>query len=128
MKLLLDTCTALWIAADAPELTPEVRRQYEDEANEVFLSVVSVWEICVKHALGKLPLPRPPEVLIPELRRKGQIESLPLDELATLQLSRLPALHRDPFDRVLVCQAIAAGMTLVTPDEDIRRYPVLTLW
>jgi len=82
----------------------------------------------LKYALGKLPLPRTPDVLVPELRRKGHIEGLPLDEAAALQLFRLPPLHRDPFDRMLVCQAIAGGMVILTPDPDIRRYPVRTAW
>ncbi len=128
MNLLLDTCTALWAAVDAPELSGEARRLFENADNEVYLSAVSVWEISLKYALGKLPLPRAPDVLVPELRRKGRIEALPLDEAAALQLFRLPPLHRDPFDRMLVCQAIAGGMVILTPDPDIRRYPVRTAW
>lgn len=128
MKVLLDTCTALWIAMEAPELSPVARDLYEDTANEVFLSSVSAWEICLKHGLGRLALPQTPDVLIPEMRRRGRIEALPLSEAAALHLLRLPRLHRDPFDRMLVCQAIAGGMTILTPDEDVRRYPVSTAW
>ena len=128
MKVLLDTCTALWIALDSPELSKRARALFEDPDNAVFLSVVSAWEISVKFSLGRLPLPEAPDTWIPRLRERGRIESLPLEERAALQLARLPALHRDPFDRMLICQAIVEGMTIVTPDGDIRRYPVPTTW
>ncbi|HUF82656.1 MAG TPA: type II toxin-antitoxin system VapC family toxin, partial [Burkholderiales bacterium] len=70
----------------------------------------------------------PPQQFIPEQRRAHGIETLPLDEDAVLQLSRLPAIHKDPFDRMLICQAIAHGMVILTPDPLIGRYPVRTLW
>ena len=97
-------------------------------ANDVFLSAVSAWEIAVKHALGKLPLPDPPSRYVPKQRASRGIAPLPLDEDAALHLSLLPELHRDPFDRMLICQALAAGMLIVTPDPEIARYPVRTLW
>jgi len=128
VKVLLDTCTALWIAIDEPQLSGTAKEIVQDPGNDVFLSVVSTWEISLKYALGRLPLPESPDVLVPEIRRSGRILSLPLEEPATLQLPRLPALHRDPFDRMLICQAIAGGMTIVTPDDTIRRYPVSSAW
>lgn len=99
-----------------------------DAANDVYLSSVSSWEICTKHSLGRLPLPETPEEFIPEQRERHGIESLPLDEEATLQLPRLPQLHRDPFDRMLVCQAIVHGLAIATPDRDLRRYPIRLVW
>jgi PIN domain nuclease of toxin-antitoxin system len=99
-----------------------------DPANEVYLSSVSAWEIVVKHALGKLPLPEPPERYVPAQRQMRGIESWPVDEEASLHLHRLPPVHRDPFDRMMICQALTGGFTLVTPDEIISRYPVRTLW
>lgn len=128
MRLLLDTVAFLWIAGDAPELPESARARFTDPGNEVFLSAVSAWEIAVKHALGKLPLPGPPGDVVPELRQAHGIEPLPLAEEAALHLDRLPPLHRDPFDRMLVCQAIVHGLAILTPDEAIRRYPVRTLW
>jgi PIN domain nuclease of toxin-antitoxin system len=89
---------------------------------------VSVWEILVKHRAGKLPLPEPPEQLIPAARRLRGIEALPLDEEAALHGSRLPMLHRDPFDRLLIAQTIAHSLTIVTPDPLIAQYPVRILW
>ena len=128
MRILLDTCTFLWIIGDAPELSNRARELFIDPANDVFLSAVSAWEISVKHGLGRLPLPEPPEKFIPFQRERHGIETLPLEEEATLYLNRLPPSHRDPFDRMLICQAIVHGMVILTPDELITQYPVRSLW
>ncbi len=128
MKILLDTCTFLWIITDAPELSESARLLFVDPANEIYLSAVSAWEIAVKHALGRLPLPEPPERFIPARRKQHGIEPLPLEEEATLHLTRLPPYHQDPFDRMLVCQAVVHGMVLLTPDELILQYSVRTTW
>jgi PIN domain nuclease of toxin-antitoxin system len=87
-----------------------------------------VWEIVTKHAIGRLPLPEPADRLVPRLRDRHGVEALPIDEESTLHLTRLPAIHRDPFDRILVCQAIVHGMTLLTPDALIAQYPARILW
>ena len=128
MRLLLDTCTFLWVVAGAPDLTATARDLVADRENEVFLSSVSSWEIVVKHARGRLPLPRPPHEFVAEQRRRHQIAALPLEETAVLQLAKLPEYHRDPFDRMLVCQAITHGLTILTPDAAIGSYPVPTVW
>jgi PIN domain nuclease of toxin-antitoxin system len=82
----------------------------------------------VKYALRRLPLPTPPERFVPAQREAHGITTLELDEESVLQLHRLPEFHRDPFDRMLVCQAIVHGMTIVTPDPLIAQYPVRTRW
>lgn len=128
MRLLLDTCTFLWLAAESPELSTSARERFEEAGNDVFLSAVSAWEIAVKHGMGRLPLPEPPDRFIPRIRDEMGIESLPLDEETTLYLPRLPAAHKDPFDRMLVCQAIRNGLVVLTPDPLIRQYPVPTVW
>ena len=128
MKLLLDTCVFLWILADDKELSSQAREWIEDPENEIFLSSVSVWEIMVKHALGRLPLPEQAHSFLSRQRLLHGIESLPLLEEATLQLNRLPEYHKDPFDRMLICQAIVHGMPFLTPDTAINRYPVRTMW
>lgn len=128
MKLLLDTVTFLWLVAEPERLTPSVREAASEPANDVYLSAVSAWEIAVKHAIGRLPLPEAPERFVPRERSRHGIDGLPLDEDSTLQLPRLPALHRDPFDRMLICQAITHGLVLATPDPEIARYPVRTIW
>ena len=128
MRILLDTCTFLWVITDAPDLSNRAGEHFSDPGNEVFLSAVSTWEIAVKYALGRLPLPRSPERYIPEQREKHRIHSLPLEEEAALYVNRLPEHHRDPFDRMLVCQAIVHGMAILTPDQGITQYPIRSIW
>ncbi|HUG54121.1 MAG TPA: type II toxin-antitoxin system VapC family toxin [Vicinamibacteria bacterium] len=128
MRLLLDTCTFLWTVGGAKELSPRARDVFSDPANEVFLSAASAWEIAVKHRLGRLPLPAPPEEFVPAQRSAHGIEALPVDEEAALHVAKLPDLHRDPFDRLLIAQALVGGLVLLTPDADIRQYPARTMW
>ncbi len=128
MRYLLDTCTFLWIIAGSKDLSPAATKAFTDPTNEMFLSVVSVWELSVKHGLGKLPVPAPLERFVPEQRDRHGILALPLEERAVLHLHKLPALHRDPFDRMLVCQAIEHECVLLTPDPLITQYPVRTHW
>lgn len=128
MKILLDTCAFLWIMTGARDLSVTACALFTNRENTVYFSAVSAWEISVKHMLGRLPLPVRPESFVIEQRRQHQIEPLPLDEVSALQLPHLPPLHRDPFDRMLVCQAIAHGLTILTPDDHVRQYPVRTVW
>ena len=128
MKALVDTCTFLWMADDAPELTNQARTALIDPDNEVYLNVVSAWEIAIKYARGKLPLPAPPRQFVPTQRTLLALTALPIEEEDVLALDRLPTLHRDPFDRLLVCQALTHGLVLVSPDPLIQQYPVRTLW
>ncbi|MBN2553456.1 MAG: type II toxin-antitoxin system VapC family toxin [Spirochaetales bacterium] len=121
MRLLLDTCTFLWLILDAEELTDQVKRLYSDPDNDVFLSAVSGWEIAVKHAIGRLDLPEEPRLYIPQQRERHGILSLPLDEAASLQVSTLPAVHNEPFDRMLVSQALIHGLTILSPDDLIKK-------
>ncbi len=124
MKLLLDTHIFLWyIAADLRLLTL-FRDAIREPKNEVFLSVASLWEATVKYNLGKLPLPQSPDIYIPTERRRHQIKSLSLHENAVKGLAQLPVLHRDPFDRILICQALANDLLIVTVDPQIQSYNV----
>lgn len=125
MRLLLDTCIFLWFISGDNRLEYPVR-DVRDSKNEVFLSPVSIWESIVKHQLGKLPLPKPPAEYLPEQCKRHHISSLPLDERSVIQLSNLPTIHRDPFDRMLICQAKEHQLIFVTSDEIIRAYPVHT--
>ncbi len=127
MRLLLDACTFLWIVS-GERIPDAAAAAYRDPSNEVYLSAASVWEITIKYQAGRLPLPEPPHTLIPAERRMRGIASLPVDEDAVYQLPKLPQLHRDPFDRILVCQAIAGSLAIVTPDPLIHQYPVRVLW
>jgi PIN domain nuclease of toxin-antitoxin system len=124
MRLLLDTHVFLWHLNGSKALPADLRAAIQDPANTVFLSPVSIWEALVKYRLGKLPLPASPHIYLPEQRRRHRIETLPLDELSVARLAGLPDLHRDPFDRMLVCQALEHGLTLATVDPAVRAYPV----
>ena len=128
MRLLLDTVTFLWITLSDPRLSERTRQLFADPANEVFLSVVSSWEMAVKHSLGRLPLPAPPEKFVVTQRELHGIQALPLAEESALYVTRLPKLHADPFDRMLICQAIVHGLVLLSPDDQIAQYPVRVLW
>jgi PIN domain nuclease of toxin-antitoxin system len=128
MRVLVDTCTFLWMADDAPELSAQARAIVTDPNNEVYLSAASVWEIAIKYALGKLPLPELPRQFVPVQRTLLGLTTLPIEEAAVLALDRLPALHRDPFDRILICQALTHGLVIVSPDPQIQQYPISSLW
>lgn len=125
---LLDTATFLWLAWDSPLVPTRIKGLYQAPGAEVYLSGASAFEIAVKHALGKLPLPEAPDRLVPRLRELMGLRPLPIHEEAALGVGRLPPLHRDPFDRLLVAQAIAHGLTILTPDEQVRAYPARTEW
>jgi len=124
MRLLLDIHIFLWFITADERLPTAMREAIRDSSNEVYLSVVSVWEAVVKYQLGKLPLPDSPKSYIPMQRELHQIASLALDERAVSYLPQLPSLHRDPFDRMLICQALASNLTMLTRDDYIRAYPV----
>jgi PIN domain nuclease of toxin-antitoxin system len=128
MKLLLDTCSFLWAVRGDERMSAEAVALFRDPANEVYLSSVSAWEIALKHQLGKLPLADSPARYVPRERERHGIEPLALAEADALLLDRLPPLHADPFDRLLICQAVQHGMTLLTPDAMIHRYPVPVRW
>jgi PIN domain nuclease of toxin-antitoxin system len=128
LNLLLDTCVVLWLILETKQVPEPVMALLLDPANKRFLSVASVWEIVVKWQSGKLTLPKPPVEMLAEFKRRGRVAALPLEDTAVFQLSKLPKLHNDPFDRMLICQAIEGGMTIVTPDDQINQYPIKTLW
>ena len=127
MRILLDTHIFLWFISGDTQFSMDIRDAIRDPDNEVYLSAVSVWEAIVKYQLGKLPLPEPPETYLPKQRDLHQISSLNLDENSVIQLSKLPLLHRDPFDRMLICQALQNDLTIVTVDTAIRAYSVNVL-
>jgi PIN domain nuclease of toxin-antitoxin system len=127
MTILLDTCEFLWFVSGDARLRKDVAEAVQNPANEVFFSVVSYWEICVKHSLGKLPLPDSPDTFVTFQREKHRIKSLSLEESAVAKLIGLPLHHRDPFDRMLICQAIAGDFYFASSDPQIQQYPVKLL-
>ena len=122
-RLLLDTHTLLWAIEDNPRLNPETRSAVEDPRNEVFVSSASVWEIAIKRALGRLQVPG---------NLGEEVAAAGFSELAVTifhgeAAARLPPLHADPFDRMLVAQAQAEGLVIVTRDRHIPLYGVQTM-
>lgn len=127
MKLLLDTQVFLWLISGDPRLPPAWHAAITSGSNDVALSTASIWEASIKFQNGKLPLPGAAETYLPAARIRHQIESLPITEESVLHLSRLPLLHKDPFDRIIIAQALQDGRILVTSDQAIRQYAVTCL-
>jgi PIN domain nuclease of toxin-antitoxin system len=124
MRLLLDTHVFLWYLTADPRLPAPFLAAIREPTNEVYRSAASIWEAVIKHALGKLPLPAPPADYLPQQRDAHDIAPLPIDEGAMTHLAGLPALHRNPFDRMLVAQALQHGLTIATVDPEVAAYPV----
>ncbi len=123
LRLLLDTHVLLWALADNARLTAATRATIADPDNEVFVSAATFWEIAIKRALGRL---QTPDNLIAEIALAG-LKELPVTFVHGELAAQLPRIHRDPFDRMLVAQAQAEGLILVTEDATVRRYDVATL-
>lgn len=119
MRLLLDTHVVLWWLTDDATLADEIKGYIDDEP-EVYVSTVTLWELAIKQSLGKLTAPDD----LPELVMDNRFRLLPVMPPHAIAAARLPAIHRDPFDRVLVAQAVAEELTLVSRDADIHRYDV----
>jgi PIN domain nuclease of toxin-antitoxin system len=128
MKVLLDTCTFLWLSSDPEQLSKTAKDVLASSENQTFLSTASVWETAIKYNSGKLYLTERPDILIPRTRAESFIDSLDIDEESALLAGRLARHHSDPFDSMLVAQAIVHGMTLLSPDSRIAEYAVRVLW
>ncbi len=123
MRLLLDTHSLLWATTEPERVAPEALELIESSENEVFVSVVSPWELAIKLSRRRIELPE----IFYETLRDGPFSLLPVTIRHTEAIPALPHHHRDPFDRMLVAQAQVEGLTLVTSDREIRRYPVSLL-
>ena len=128
MRLLLDTHTVLWLLGDPGRIAPEARRQIEDLSNAVLISAVCAWEIATKHAIGKLPLPESPQSLLERAVGELRAEELAITTRHAVLSASLPNHPRDPFDRLLVAQAMVEGATLVTADHLLSPYGATLLW
>lgn len=122
-RLLLDTHVVLWWLADDAELSEELKTTIDQEV-DVFVSAATVWEVAIKQQLGKITAPAD----LPEQIRDSELPNLAITSNHALAAGRLPPIHRDPFDRMLVAQAQSEGLTLVTRDKVLRSYhvPLLT--
>lgn len=127
MKLLLDTHTFIWWADQPEKLSPDALSALEDEANELLLSVASVWEMQIKIQLGKLKLSLPLKELIKNQQEANDLTISPVALAHVLALDALPYHHKDPFDRLLIAQSIEEGLTIVTADSQFSAYSVKLL-
>jgi len=127
MRLLLDTHCLLWARAEPARLSAVARVALLDSRSELFVSSVSVWEIVIKHALGKLKLARSPQTLVPEMIAATQAAELPISHAPALRGGRLPRHHADPCDRLLIAQAQVEGLTILTADKRFSAYDVEVL-
>ena len=127
MRILLDTHIFLWLIDDDKRLSEQYRQAIQDPNNEKFLSVVSIWECVIKYQIGKLDFPSSPETYLPMERRKHLVKTLTVDENSIAQLIRLPLLHKDPFDRLIMAQALQHDLIIMTEDKLILAYPDIRL-
>lgn len=128
MRLLLDTHVVLWFLRGDLEVPLAVRALVRNRANLVYVSVASLWEIAIKVSRQKLVLPRRYEDLFPTSLEPAGFDLLPISVTHVTGILSLPHHHRDPFDRLLVAQAVEENMTLVTCDAKLAAYPVKTFW
>lgn len=122
MRLLLDTHIFLWLINDNSRLSSKYRQEIQNPNNEKFLSVVSLWECVIKYQIGKLNFPSSPETYLPIQRSKHLVKSLIVDENSIAQLINLPLIHRDPFDRLIISQALQYDLRIMTEDKAILAY------
>ena len=128
MRFLLDTHSFLWFIGGDEQL-PQVARQLIAEIdNKIFLSIASLWEIALKVSLGKLILGKPFDELIPEQLISNEITILPIDITALSLVSNLHFYHRDPFDRIIIAQAMVEEMPIIGRDSEFAKYPIELIW
>ncbi len=128
MRILLDTCTLLWFMMSPSRIPAGLLAIMLNPDTPLYLSASVVWEIGIKWSSGKLALPCPPDEFIKRARQDSLLDTVPIFESSALQAAKLPRLHGDPFDRMLIAQSIEHGLALATPDPLIRQYAVKTIW
>jgi PIN domain nuclease of toxin-antitoxin system len=128
MNVLLDTHAFLWFIEGSPRLSDGARELIRDPATELFMSVASLWEIAVKASIGRLPLLQPFEILIPDQLAHHEISVIPIEISHLVEMMRLERHHGDPFDRLLIAQAIVERLPIVGADPVFDDYPGSRLW
>ena len=124
MRYLVDTPCWLWLLSSPERLSEPTLALLANPQNDLFLSAASVWEIAIKHSLGLLALPLPPEEYVPSRMQQSATSPLPVTHLHALRAAGLPKHHDDPFDRLLIAQAESENMPIVTADRAFRAYGV----
>lgn len=127
MSYLLDTHTLLWLLNDESVIPATTLIQLKNPAHELYVSTASIWEIAIKRSLGKLDINRPTQAIIDELPAIG-ITLLPILPRHILNIEALPFYHKDPFDRIIIAQALVEKWTIVSKDANFPQYPIEVLW
>lgn len=124
MKLLLDTHVWLWWLTAPEKLGDQTREYLADSGNELYLSAATSWEPAIKHGIGRIRLPKDPKQFVLNRLERDQIDPLPITHLHALKVAELPHHHHDPFDRILIAQALEESLVLCSVDHEIARYEV----
>ena len=128
MNRLLDSCSLIWLASDPKQLSEAATAAINDPASVLFVSHASLWEITLKHGAGKLVLPDPPRIWWAEQVRRWKLLELPITAEALFRGGELPRHYKDPFDRVILAQALVEGMAVISPDVEFPAYGVPLIW
>lgn len=128
MRILADTQAFLWLAMDDPQLTKKAKRIFLDEENDFYFSLASIWEIAIKHSLGKLKLKQPLEKFILNQMQENSIEQLNIHFRHVTKVNSLPFHHRDPFDRLIIAQAQEEDLSILSCDKIFDKYGVDRIW
>ena len=127
MKYLLDTHAIIWYVEDSPDLPNTIANLIDDAENDIYISSVSLWEIAIKVSLGKLDLTLPLDEFFASIRQRD-FTFLQIEDAYMIMLAGLPFHHRDPFDRLIVSAALVEDLTIVTVDENIKKYDAACIW
>ena len=128
MNLLLDTHTFIWASVTPDKLSDTVRNLLQDNANTIILSLASIWEMQIKVQRGKLTINRPLPELIASQQETNNLQLLPIEVPHIFALQNLPDYHRDPFDRIIISQAMVEGLPVLSKDATFDAYPIVRVW
>jgi len=128
MKILIDTHVLLWLFEDAPQLSSHAKDAFSDPDTKIYFSAASYWEICIKQSIGKLELASGWEAIISRELKRNYILWLTIEPEHMQGILTLPWHHRDPFDRLLIAQAMQESMSVITADKQIAKYDIPIIW
>ncbi len=128
MDYLTDTHTLLWIVTDSPKLSDRAKELYLNPENKIFFSLASIWELAIKSSLSKLTLEIPLEEFVDEHIKGNDIQILNIELPHLLRIEKLPFHHRDPFDRLIICQQIENNLPIIGSDKEFDKYGVRRIW
>ena len=128
MRVLLDTFPFVWLTSEPVRLSQTASDTLSDDSNQFFLSDASALELSLMYGDGSLEMPQTPRVWLEQQRKLWQVQMIPLRRVVCYRVSELPHHHDDPIDRLLVATALVEDLSILTSDEDIRKYPVTTIW